>query len=233
MDIYGSFVSNYRVKRFARGEIILQQGEIPTATYLIKSGAVKTYNLTKLGEEKPIAFNLSGELFSLGWTYQEIEVCQYFYEAFTVCEVYVIPRTDYVKFVFEHPEAMQYAFRRLVKQNLGHQMLVNALEQSKAADKVIFTLAYLVKTYGVKQKTGRFKIDLPLTQQDLANFMGLTRETTTIELKKLERKSVIVHRKKNYIVDTEKLAVLLGEDFEVTNSTPKSNPRLKLPWLKW
>jgi DNA-binding transcriptional regulator LsrR (DeoR family) len=68
--------------------------------------------------------------------------------------------------------------------------------------------------YGHDVRQNVVKVSLPLTQQDLANFMGLTRETTGIELKRLEKSGVISYNRQNYIVRTDKLNELLDEDYE-------------------
>ncbi len=43
-------------------------------------------------------------------------------------------------------------------------------------------------TVGQEEKLGRILIELPLTHQHIAYLSGLTRETTSLELKKLEKK---------------------------------------------
>jgi CRP-like cAMP-binding protein len=58
------------------------------------------------------------------------------------------------------------------------------------------------------------EIPLPLTQQDIANCVGMTRETTTTELRKLIARKVISHRGQSYVVDTDKLNHLLDDDYE-------------------
>jgi CRP/FNR family transcriptional regulator, anaerobic regulatory protein len=214
MEDFEKFIKKYRLKRFSKGEVILHQDERPTVAYIIKSGIVKSYNLTTHGEEKPIAFNLRNELFSLGWVFYKIERSQYYYEAFTDCELYFTPREDYQAFLKVHPDYEHQLFDQVVGRYIDYQMRVNALEQSKAADKVLLTLHFLARRFGHGLKSDLVQIQLPLTQQDMANFMGLTRETTGIELKKLERKGVVIVRRQNYVIHIDKLKEILGEEYD-------------------
>jgi CRP/FNR family transcriptional regulator len=211
---YKRFLKHYRIKHVSKGELILIQGEVPPCTYLIKKGIVKTYNLTSSGEEKPIIFDIQGEVFPFAWTFGRRPRADYYYEAFTDCELYCIPREDLIDFIKRKPEQMFKVLESMVNRSLGYQMRVNALEQSKASDKVLNTLHFLCLRYGQDLRKDLVKIQLPLTQQDLANFMGLTRETTGIELKKLQRKGIISYRRQNYIVKTNKLDQLLDEDYD-------------------
>lgn len=214
MTKYQDFISQYHVKRFRKGEIILVQGEVPPNAYILKKGIIKTYNLTTQGEEKPISFDLVGEVFPVAWTFNKIRYAQYYYEAFTDSEVYCVPRDEYHRFLKSHPEETYDLFNSFVDRYLNFQMRVNALEQSKAATKIINTLHFLCLHFGRELKKNVVQIQLPLTQQDLANFMGLTRETTGIELKKLQRQGILNYRRQNYIVKTDKLNELLDEDYD-------------------
>ena len=49
IDPFRLFLQKYHTRKFEKGEIILVQGETPECTYVIKNGAIKTYNLTSHG----------------------------------------------------------------------------------------------------------------------------------------------------------------------------------------
>lgn len=208
------FYEKYPVRRFQKGEIVLVQGEVPKSAYVVKTGIVKSYNLTAQGEEKPIGFDTVGELFPIGWTFGKARFAQFYHEAFTDCEVYAVPHTEYVQHLKDNPKELFDSFDAFISRFINHQMRINALEQSKAAAKVLYTIHFLCLRYGTELKENQVRIELPLTQQDLANFMGLTRETTGIELKKLQRAGVLSYRKQNYVVKTDKLEELLDEDYD-------------------
>jgi CRP-like cAMP-binding protein len=89
---------------------------------------------------------------------------------------------------------------------------VNALEQSKASDKIAETLLYMAGQFGTALRAPTTRFKLKVTQQEIANSLGLTRETTNIELKKLEVKKLISHSRKNYILYMEQLKSYLGKD---------------------
>ncbi len=214
MNTYQRFIDHYHTKRFRKGEIILVQGEVPTAICLLKKGIVKTYNLTTQGEEKPISFDVAGEIFPVAWAFDRARYALYYYEAFTDCEIQSIPRADYHEFMRKHPEVSYDMLVGFVDRYINFQMRLNALEQSKAATKIINTIHFLCLHFGKEVKKNVVHIQLPLTQQDLANFMGLTRETTGIELKKLQRQGIVSYRRQNYVVNTDKIDELLDEDYD-------------------
>ncbi len=214
MDVFKQFLERYRVQKFSRGEIILFEGEVPNCAYVVKKGVIKTYNLTSDGQEKPISFDVEMETFPVGWVFRKLRSTQYFYEAFTECSVYCVPRDDLLRFIQSNPKLLYTYLDYFVSRYLNYQMRINALEQSKAADKVLNTLYFLCIRFGQDVRKNIVKINLPLTQQDFANFMGLTRETTGIELKRLEKGGVITYNRQNYMVRTDKLNELLDEEYE-------------------
>jgi CRP-like cAMP-binding protein len=213
MEDYYRFLRNFRTKRFKKGEIILVQGEVPECAYVVKSGIVKTYNLTLSGEEKPIGFDLEAEIFPVAWAFGKVDHVQFYYEAFSEAVIYCIPVAQLKEFFVTHTKAQAWLLDALVTRHMSTQLRINALEQSKAPQKVLNTIHYLCLRFGVQEKKDVVRIRLPLTQQDLANFIGLTRETTGIELKKLHKKGVLSYKKQNYVVRTDRLDDLLDEDY--------------------
>jgi CRP-like cAMP-binding protein len=226
MNEYRQFIKNFRTKRFKKGEIILVQGEVPECAYAIKSGIVKTYNLTLSGEEKPIGFDLDEEIFPIAWAFGKVDHVQFYYEAFSETVVHCVPPRELRSFFATHPKAQSVLFEQMVTRHMHNQLRINALEQSKAPQKVLNTIHFLCLRFGVQEKKHVVRIRLPLTQQDLANFIGLTRETTGIELKKLHAKGVLNYKKQNYVVRTDKLDELLDEDYGLGIVFEKAAARL-------
>lgn len=213
MDSLQSFFEQYHTKSYQKGAIILHQDAAPTTAYAIKKGVVKTYNLTSHGEEKPISFSTKNEVFPLGWIFGKLRRSQYYYEAFSDCVLYCVPPEDYLAFIKTNPVVMLRELERSVDDLLNYQMRVNALGQSSAAKKLLHAIHFLALCFGHDLRPDVVEIPLPLTQQDLANFIGLTRETTNAELKKLTAAKVIVNRNQTYVVRTDKLNELLDDEY--------------------
>lgn len=213
MEIFEDFLQRYRTVRFDKGEIVLRQHETPTAAYVIKEGVVKTYNITAEGDEKPISFDIKHEIFPVSWVFSKSSETLHYYEAFTDCELYVVPKDDYQDFMSKNPDVVFQVLGKFIGNHVGYMLQVNALEQSRASEKLLYTLHYLSVRFGETVNSDQVKIQLPLTQQELANFMGLTRETTAIELKKLEKRGIITYQRASYTVNSKQLNELLDEEY--------------------
>lgn len=210
-DQWQRFLKRYPVHLYKKGEIIIMEDEVPTCARIIKSGIIKTYNINSHGEEHPVSYDSNGVTFPISWVLDATNKTEYFYEAFTHCEIFEVPKRDYLFYIKLHPKIGCEMYLTLAKRLTSLQDRIYALEQSKASEKIILTLLHLGERFALpaSNKSKLTIIHLPITQQELANYIGITRETTSTELKKLERMKVIKHKNKQYEINVEKLRSLL------------------------
>jgi len=207
---YETFLESYPTKTFKKGRSILEQGDQPKCAYVVKSGFVKTFDISASGESLPLSFDYQYEILPMAWVFSHALTAPYFYEAFTDCEVWCIPREDFIKYLQDNAATQFLIFDFFVKRYLlTMQMKMLSLEQAKAADKILYMLKFLTMRFGGDKTEGLVEIDLPLTQLDIASSTGLTRETASIELKRLEKLGVISYQKQEYTVDLTKLDAVL------------------------
>lgn len=195
-DELQTFLERYTVKTYSKGEIIIFQGEAPRTAYVVKKGVVKVYNLNHNGDEKPVGFHTPTEIFPAPWALYKAPSALYYFEALTdETQLYHVPRDDYINFLKTHPKTLYSIFEQLTTGYLGCLMRLNALQHSRASDKLIYTLHYLVLSQGRQVTPDMSELRLDLTHQDFANLTGLTRETAATELNKLKTLGVISYGK--------------------------------------
>lgn len=211
-DILARIKTTATKRLFKKRSILLYQGEAPRMAYVLKSGVVKVYTINNAGEEQIVAFQAKRDIFPSSWIFGKSSTTLYYFEALTDCEVYTLPREELYKQLVTSPELLTSTLDYFVTNYTGLMMRVTALEQSRAREKIMFTLYYLLFRYGRPTKSGRYVIELGLTHSIIASLVGLTRETTTTELSKLKRQKVLDYNLHNYTVNKEKLERMLGED---------------------
>jgi len=210
-----AFLERHPVKGFKKREMIVFQGEAPRQAYVVKSGTVKAYNLSVGGDEKPVSFYQADSVFPAAWVYGKAASATYYYEAFTPqAEIYVIDRAEFVSFIRKRPELLYQELERLLLEQLGGSIRLNALQHSRASDKLAYTLHYLAMSHGVPAGQDKIQLSLELTHQDFANLTGLTRETAATELNKLKKQGVIDYGKNiAYQLDLKRLVQVLNDEF--------------------
>ncbi|HSE60833.1 MAG TPA: Crp/Fnr family transcriptional regulator [Candidatus Saccharimonadales bacterium] len=198
-------------RAFKKGTVLLYQGEAPRMAYILKSGIVKSYTINTNGEEQIVNFFSINDIFPAPWIFNKASTTMYYYETASNCEILTIPR-DMLREAMAKPEWVLGVQDYLATNYTSMLMRVTALEQSRARDKIMLTLYFLLFRYGKQTKPGVFTIELALTHNIIASLVGLTRETTTTELSKLKKQKIVQYSHHTYVVDKQRLERLLGED---------------------
>jgi len=213
MDEFIAAIRPHAVHRtFKKRSILIYQGEAPRAGFVILKGVIKAYSLNNAGEEQIAAFHIRGDMLPSAWIFGKASSTLYYYEALTDCEVLAVPKSDLHEVLFGKPEFMKAALDYYVTNYTGLMMRVTALEQSRASEKIMFTLYYLLFRYGKEIRPGVYVLKLQLTQSIIASLVGLTRETTATELGKLRTQKVLNYSAQQYTVNKQALERALGED---------------------
>jgi CRP-like cAMP-binding protein len=209
------FCSSFPLRYFKKDRPLFYQGEVPQTAFFIKSGVVKVYNITTAGEEKIVSYESNGGLLPAGWFFGRSQVALYYYDTFTDCQLYSIPRAQLGEFINSNHSATSIMLDYYVSMYIGTSMHLHALEQSRARDKILHIMQYLVLRFSKPVSKSKHRIELRLTHQDIANLIGVTRETVTSEISKLTKAGILKSENLHYVVDTDKTLRMLGEkDFD-------------------
>lgn len=192
-----------------KGQIMYYPGETPSGVNEIKSGVMRAYSILTNGSEVNVALHGKGDYFPIETAYDISPVAVFYYEALTNCKVENQSLEDFQAQRRQDPDTPFIDSRRYV----GALMHVSAMGQATAYEKLGHTLRYLGMRFGKLLADERFvRINMKLTQQDLANLCALARETVNIELLKLKDTGLVIEKNKVYAVNLSGLNTLLGEE---------------------
>lgn len=209
-----SFYRNYPTVKFSKGEIILHQDEVPKYVYSIKSGVVEETNITRTGCSQSISFEIIGDIFPKDWAFAKTERTLFYYNAYTDCELYVINRDDFLTQLVYNLEFTNKMLRRTANALIGARLQIDSLEKPNASIKLMYMFRCFCLMYGRDIAPNTVELLVPLTQQTIADHVGLTRETASIELNRLKAKGIILScKQKIYVINTEALAQQIEDEF--------------------
>ena len=208
MEALEFFFSQFKPLLYRKRETILRADDTPQGVYYIKKGYVRVYSVSAEGQELTLFILQPNDFFPVRWsiTYHPI---RYSYETLTPTEVWRSPRELFVSFLKKHPgilfEILGRTLARLGSILQGMEYLVYGDAYAKvAAILFILTDRFGKKTFPVNGKG--IAIPFPLTHRDIAALIGVTRETVSLEMKKLYRKNVVIHKSHFVVIsDIEKL----------------------------
>lgn len=170
------------------------------------------YRLGNFGEEQIAGFRTKGDVFPASWLFGKTSSTLFYYEAMEDSEVLTVEKPVLLDLMEKNPEVKQYMFDYFATGYTGLIMQVTALEQSRAAEKLLLMMYYLMFRYGKQTAPGVYRVNLRLTHTTLGSLMGLTRETTTVELGRLKRKKIIDYDSKGYTINRAELERRLGDE---------------------
>ena len=192
--------------------ILIYQGEIPRQAYIVLSGTFKAYRLGNFGEEQIVGFRTKGDMFPETWIFGQTSSALYYYEALDDAEVLTVEKPVLLDLIESNPDIKQRVFDYMISSYTGLLLQISALEQSRAAEKLLLMVYYLMFRYGKETEPGIYTVNLRLTHTTLGSLMGLTRETTTTEMGHLKRKKVIDYDSKGFTIYRKELERRLGDE---------------------
>jgi CRP-like cAMP-binding protein len=163
------------------------------------------YQIFENGRELTLNIFKPGTYFPMIWAFSG-QTNRYYFEAFSSAKVFIAPKDSVIKLLRSDPEILFDLTSRLVT---GFGKLLSNVEQllcANASQRITCTLVILANRFGKAVSDNRILITLSLSHEDIANLSNLTRETTSIEMKKLmDQKLITYTRRKIFIESLEKL----------------------------
>jgi CRP/FNR family transcriptional regulator len=219
MVIYSETISNdlkellqtiHHVKKVSKGQFLFQEGSLASELYMIIKGKVQVGKLIPDGRELTIRLCSAGEIVGELSLFSDNARHQQNAKMVEDGEVAIIFKKEleeklannsvlameFMKWITDHYRKSQAKFRDLL------------LNGKRGA--LFSTLIRLCNSYGVETPKG-IKINLPLTNQELANFCGSSREVINRMLSDLKRDGIISYDKNLIVVhDIEYLRIEIG-----------------------
>ncbi len=211
-ELFQSISKHTTPRALSKGSTILYQSEIPREAFIVRKGFIRAYTITSSGEERIVALHTRGDIFPLSWVYGETKNTLFYYEAGSDAEVACISKEKLTSLIAASPDLTNKLIRFTVNEQTALLMRITALEQSRAAEKIALTLYYLLIRHGIEKQPGQFTIDIKMTQSMIASLVGLTRESTAVNIAKLKELGIISYSNFIYVVNKPNLEKLVGED---------------------
>lgn len=197
------FFSQFPTQKFSKNQVLFKPGDKFENVYFIKSGYVRAYTVTPKGEN---TINLFKPLFMMSVIHFISEHRNdYYFQALSPAEVYVAPYSEFKKFLDSDKDfslsIMEFFFASLLNYFVNQGNIVNG----NAQNKITSVLLQLTQDYG-DTKNSKLVVNFPATHRVIANLVGLTRETTSVQMSKLQKLGVISTKRTQFVVnDLEKL----------------------------
>ncbi|SFC29989.1 Crp/Fnr family transcriptional regulator [Clostridium uliginosum] len=198
-------VKTIKHKEYSKGDVIFTEGNVANTLYFINEGKIKLYKYTKDGKEQILHVLSEGDFFG---ELDLIKPSKYGFnsKAIVNSKICTLTKDEMKDIIMRKPEigikVLETVGERLAKvENLVQNLATNDVDSRMA-----YLLTDLIERYGESIEKN-ISIKLPLSREDMASFIGVTRETISRKLKKFEDEKLIkiVGTKNIIILDEEGL----------------------------
>lgn len=158
--------------------------------YFVKKGKVRMYKLNS--EDKQFTLDILSE----GNVFGEMDVISLgtrdlYIETIEESDICLMNKERFENFLIQRPRFMMKLIKVLSNQINNMSNLAQHLALGNLHDKILYALIKLSVQFGFTGNDEYYRIDLPLSHQEIANFVGATREAVTVALQELAKEKVI------------------------------------------
>ena len=167
------------------GHYLFREGDRFTAIYAVRSGCVKSYSIDAGGHELVHGFHLRGELLGFDAVHPDRHRCNaVILESSSVC---VIPYRDIARLSVEFHD-LHGQVLRLMSREFSRQLMF--AEGSGATQQIA---AFLLDIHSRLHQPGsaEHEFRLPMSREDISNYLGITPETLSRLIAKLQKVGLI------------------------------------------
>ncbi len=193
-----------RLKPLKQGQALFWKGDEGTALYIVKKGTIKIVLPSAEGEEIIVTMFSEGDFFG-EMALLDGEPRSADAVAIEPSEVFILSRADFLSFLQSNLNAIKSILSLLSKRLRKTDDLLEDTCFLNISARLSKKLIELAKSHG-QQKNNKILIDLSLTQKELGDMVGATRESINKELKSLRKQGlIIIEESRIQILDISRL----------------------------
>ena len=181
-----------------KGAVLFRKGDEGTSLYIVKQGKIKIVLPSRLGDEVIVTIFSEGDFFGELSLFDGQPRSA---DALSMepSEIYILNRSDFLAFLQSNITAMKSILSQLAKRLRDTDDFLEDTCFLSVSARLAKKLVSLTTAYG-RNEGGHIHIDLILTQKELGDMVGSTRESINKALKTLREKGLITLKENRIIV---------------------------------
>ncbi len=199
------FAHLFHERDYDAKEIVFSEGDLGDAVYLLKSGHVRLFRSTEDGKELTLAILGPGDVFGELALFDESRR-QTFAEALDAAHICAASVDDFTRLMGHRPALTMMVAGEMARRRREIETRIAGLAYGSVRARLQHALRHLAREHGEALEGGEVRIAVRLSHQELAQLIGTSRETCTLELGKLQLAGHLrVDDDRNFIVRPERL----------------------------
>ncbi|GED64577.1 MULTISPECIES: Crp/Fnr family transcriptional regulator [Lysinibacillus] len=192
------------ITTFPKNTFIQTPETFSEGLYFVKRGKLRLYKVNAQGKQ------FTSDILNEGNVFGEMDIISFgtrenYIETIEESHICLMNKERFENFLIQRPQFMMTLLKVLSNRIIGMSQLTQNLALGKLHDKVLYALIKLSDQFGLTGDNEYYKIDFPLSHQEIANLVGATREAVTVVLQELVKEEVIKTGFKTIYIHREKL----------------------------
>lgn len=183
------------IRTYPAGQIVLFQGDRPNHVFYIKCGSLKMYDIDENGSERVLYVFAKGSILPIDYALGLRKEVKYFYSTIEESDLGMIDIGLLQKRLKTDVALSNTLLAWFLRENENLYDRLNSIIQPDARQKILAMLLYLANNHGTKKPGFWYSVNFPISQQIIADMVGLTRETVSSTLKQLEQEKIVKNNK--------------------------------------
>jgi CRP/FNR family transcriptional regulator len=183
-----------RSKPLAKGEYVFKEKQPFNSVYAVRSGSIKTSSNGCDGSEQVTGFYFPGEIFGIeGISNHRHAGTAIALETSSICE---IPFERLEELSASIPRLLRHFFKLMSREIVSDQQLIRLLSKSSADERVAALLVSISRRKS-RLRLSATEFRLTMTRSDIGNYLGLTLETVSRILGRLQKEGMLAVNNKD------------------------------------
>lgn len=184
--------SKIKNKKYSKSEIIFFEGDNPSKLFLINSGRVKVYKYNKEGKEQIFYILSEGDFVGDASIFTD-ESMKYNAEAIEDTSICELSKEDFKDIIQQNPNIALKVLKTAYERIDRLQELITSLTTKDIESRIAGLLLGFIKDFGSPREDG-IEMEIPFSREDLANYIGVTRETISRKLSIMQEEGILEMR---------------------------------------
>ena len=194
---FESFYNHFELIKYKKGQVLFRPGENLNTAYIEKSGFLRAY-VTTDGKEVSLP-SLRPLFFCAGINGLHKKPNKYFVEAITAVELWAVPMDDLIKFIEKDINIVNEVNKKLIDDLIDLSANWQQIVAGDATSKVAGLILMIAKDVGEK-KGSEILVNFNTPHRVLASMAGITRETVTLQILKLQKQGYLYNKGRNMVI---------------------------------
>lgn len=177
-------------RKYKKGNALILEEQPSETLFIVRKGYVKLLKITALGKEQILRVLSTGDFFGELSIFNSEETSNFSAYALEDTDICLLTKSDMQQIIQENPDISFKLLQSITRRLAATENLAQSLATNDPEIRIAYMILELGHKYG-RPERDKLIIHLPLSREEMANYVGVTRETISRKFRKFEQDGII------------------------------------------